>query len=58
MSMQVPGVAMVIGGITVAVAAGSVYAASRRLLPPGQRNALDVTTGLFAIAAAAYLRRP
>lgn len=49
---------MLIGGITVAAAAGTVYAASRRFVPPGQRHALDVTTGLFAIAAAAYLRRP
>ena len=32
-----------------------VYAASRRLLPPEQRHALDVATGLFAFAAAAYL---
>ena len=43
------------GAITVAVAAGTVYTASRRLLPPEQRRGLDVATGLFALVAAAYL---
>ena len=55
LSTQVPGVAIAIGGITLAVAAGTVYAASRRLLPQEQRSALDATTGLFALAAAAYV---
>lgn len=41
--------------ITLAVAAGTLYSASRQLLPPEQRRALDTATGLFAVAAAAYL---
>ena len=52
---QVPGVALAAGAITVAVAAGTVYSASRRLLPREQRRVLDIGTGLVALAAAAYL---
>ena len=52
---QVPGILLTSGAITVVVAAGTVYSASRRLLPQEQRRALDVATGLFALAAAAYL---